>query len=61
MILLRYGMGRVQRYPSPYKGLHLAGWLERVERLLAYLETLPSPTAYQCDPRQIPPLLPLQR
>lgn len=61
MILLRYGMGRLQRYPSLYKGLHLAAWLERLEMLLEHLETLPSPTAYQFDPMQIPHILPLER
>src|SRR5262249_21393389 len=50
VILLRYGMGRLQRYPSVYKGLPLAAWLERLEMLLEHLEALPSPTAYQFDP-----------
>ena len=61
MILLRYGMGRLQRYPSVYKGLPLAAWLERLEMLLEHLETLPSPTAYQFDPMHIPHLLHLER
>jgi predicted metal-dependent hydrolase len=61
VILLRYGMGRLQRYPSLYKGLPLAAWLERLERLLEHLETLPSPTAYQFDPMQIPHLVDLER
>jgi len=61
VILLRYGMGRLQRYPSVYKGLHLAAWLERLEMLLEHLETLPSPTAYQFDPLQIPHILHLER
>ena len=43
VILLRYGMGRLQRYPAVYQGLPLAAWLERLETLLTYLETLPSP------------------
>jgi uncharacterized protein len=61
MILLRYGMGRLQRYPSVYKGLHLAAWLERLEMLREHLETLPSPAAYQFDPMQVPHLLHLER
>ena len=59
-ILLRAGMGRLQRYPAVYKGLHLAAWLWRLETLLEYLETLPSPTAYQFDPMQVPPILSLE-
>ena len=43
VILLRYGMGRLQRYPAVYQGLPLAAWLERLETLLQYLETLPTP------------------
>jgi predicted metal-dependent hydrolase len=54
IILLRYGMGRLQHYPAVYQGLPLAAWLERLERLLQYLETLPSPPAYQFDPRHVP-------
>jgi len=61
VILLRYGMGRLQRYPSVYKGLPLAAWLERLEMLLEHLEALPSPTAYQFDPMHIPHLLHLER
>ena len=57
MILLRYGMGRLQRYPAVYQGLPLAAWLERLETLLTHLETLPSPTAYQFDPRHVPHIL----
>ena len=57
MILLRYGMGRLQRYPVVYQGLALAAWLERLEMLRQYLETLPDPTSYQFDPRHVPPLL----
>jgi hypothetical protein len=57
MILLRYGMGRLQRYPAVYQGLPLAAWLERLEMLLTHLETLPSPTAYQFDPRHVPHIL----
>ena len=34
IILLRYGMGRLQRYPAVYQGLPLAAWLERLETLL---------------------------
>lgn len=60
ILLLRYGMGRLQRYPAVYKGLHLAAWLERLETLLEYLETLPSPTAYQFDPQQVPRLVHLE-
>jgi hypothetical protein len=60
ILLLRYGMGRLQRYPAVYKGLSLAAWLERLETLLEYLETLPSPTAYQFDPRQVPRLVHLE-
>ena len=57
IILLRYGMGRLQRYPAVYKGLPLAAWLERLELLLEHLETLPSPTVYQFDPRHVPHIL----
>jgi predicted metal-dependent hydrolase len=57
MILLRYGMGRLQRYPAVYQGLPLAAWLERLEMLCQHLETLPSPTAYQFEPQHVPPLL----
>jgi uncharacterized protein len=57
VILLRYGMGRLQRYPAVYQGLPLAAWLERLETLLTHLETLPSPTAYQFDPRHVPRML----
>ena len=60
IILLRYGMGRVQRYPAVYKGLHLDAWLERLETLREHLETLPDPTAYQFDPRCVPHILPLE-
>jgi len=55
--LLRYGMGRLQRYPAVYQGLPLATWLERLETLRTHLETLPSPTAYQFDPRHVPRIL----
>lgn len=57
VILLRYGMGRLQRYPAVYQGLPLAAWLERLEALRTHLETLPSPTAYQFDPRHVPHIL----
>ena len=57
IVLLRYGMGRLQRYPAVYKGLPLAAWLERLETLLQYLETLPNPTAYQFDTRHVPHVL----
>ena len=57
VILLRYGIGRVQRYPAVYKGLPLAAWVERLEMLLTSLEALPSPTAYQFDPQQVPDIL----
>jgi uncharacterized protein len=57
VILLRYGMGRLQRYPAVYQGLPLAAWLERLETLRTHLETLPSPTAYQFDPRHVPHIL----
>jgi hypothetical protein len=40
----------LQRYPAMYQGLPLAAWLERLTTLLAHLETLPYPTAYQFDP-----------
>jgi hypothetical protein len=40
-----------------YQGLPLAAWLERLEMLRLHLETLPGPTAYQFDPRHVPPLL----
>jgi uncharacterized protein len=54
VILLRYGMGRLQRYPAVYQGLPLAAWLERLETLRTHLETLSSPTTYQFDPRHVP-------
>ena len=57
MILLRSGMGRLQRYPAVYQGLALAVWLERLEMLRQHLDTLPGPTAYQFDPRHVPHLL----
>jgi hypothetical protein len=57
VILLRYGMGRLQRYPAVYQGLPLAAWLARLETLLQYLDTLPSPSAYHFDPRHVPPIL----
>jgi uncharacterized protein len=57
IVLLRYGMGRLQRYPVVYQGLPLAAWLERLETLLTHLETLPSPTVYQFDPRHVPHIL----
>ncbi|HEY5864212.1 MAG TPA: hypothetical protein VI542_01455 [Candidatus Tectomicrobia bacterium] len=53
----RSGMGRLQRYPAVYRGLPLAAWLEGLEVLRQHLETLPGPTAYQFDPRHVPPLL----
>jgi len=40
-----------------YQGLPLAAWLERLETLLTHLETLPSPTAYQFEPRHVPRML----
>jgi uncharacterized protein len=58
-ILLRAGMGRLQRYPAVYKGLPLAAWLQRLATLLEYLNTLPGPTAYQFDPTQVPPIVSL--
>lgn len=61
ILLLRYGMGRLQRYPAVYKGLHLAAWLGRLGALLEHLETLPNPTAYQFDPRHVPHVLNLER
>jgi uncharacterized protein len=57
IILLRYGMGRLLRYPAVYQDVPLAAWLERLETLLTHLETLPSPTAYQFDPRHVPHIL----
>ena len=54
VILLRSGMGRLQRYPPVYQGLPLAAWLERLETLFTHLETLSSPTVYQFDPRHVP-------
>jgi uncharacterized protein len=57
IVLLRYGMGRLQRYPVVYQGLPLAAWLERLETLLTHLETLPSPTVYRFDPRHVPHIL----
>lgn len=61
IILLRYGMGRLQRYPAVYKGLPLATWLGHLETLLEHLETLPNPTVYQFDPRHVPHVLNLER
>jgi predicted metal-dependent hydrolase len=60
VLLLRYGMGRLQRYPAVYKGLQLAAWLERLEALLGYLETLPDPAAYHFEPAQVPCLVHLE-
>jgi uncharacterized protein len=60
ILLLRSGMGRLQRYPAVYKGLDLAAWLERLETLLEQLETLSDPQAYQFDPRHVPHLLNLK-
>src|SRR5262245_45565202 len=57
VILLRYGMGRLQRYPAVYQGLPLAAWLERLETLHTHLETLSSPTIYQFDPQHVPHIL----
>jgi hypothetical protein len=57
VILLRYGIGRLRRYPAVYQGLPLAAWLECLATLLKYLETLPYPTAYQFDPQHVPHLL----
>jgi len=57
VMLLHYGMGRLQRYPAVYQGLPLAAWLERLETLRTHLETLPSPTAYQFDARHVPHML----
>jgi hypothetical protein len=57
VILLRYGMGRLQRYPAVYQGLPLAAWLERLGTLLTHLETLPSPAVYRFDPRHVPHIL----
>jgi uncharacterized protein len=57
VILLHYGMGRLQRYPAVYQGLPLAAWLKRLETLLTHLETLPSSMAYQFDLRHVPHIL----
>ena len=57
IILLRYGMGRLQRYPAVYQGLPLAAWLERLETLLTHLEALSNPTAYQFEPWHVPAIL----
>src|SRR4030095_13319064 len=57
VILLHYGMGRLQRYPAVYQGLPLAAWLKRLETLLTHLETLPGPMAYQFDLRHVPHML----
>ena len=57
VILLRYGLGRLQRYPAVYQGLPLAAWLARLEALLRYLETLPSPMTYRFDLRHVPHIL----
>jgi len=60
ILLLRSGMGRLQRYPAVYQGLALAAWLERLETLLEQLEALSDPRAYQFDPRHVPHLLNLK-
>ena len=57
VILLHYGMGRLQRYPAVCQGLPLAAWLKRLETLLTHLETLPSPMAYQFDLQHVPHML----
>jgi hypothetical protein len=57
LILLRYSMERLQRYPAVYQGLPLAAWLERLETLRTHLETLPNPTAYQFHPQHVPHIL----
>jgi hypothetical protein len=57
IILLRYGMGRLQRYPAVYQGLPLAAWLARLETFLQYLDTLPSLLAYHFDPQHVPSIL----
>jgi len=61
IILLRSGMGRLQRYPTVYKGLHLAAWLARLEALLEHLESLPNPAAYQFEARHVPGILRVER
>jgi predicted metal-dependent hydrolase len=60
ILLLRSGMGRLQRYPTVYKGLDLAAWLERLETLLEQLETLSASQAYHFDPKHVPHLLNLK-
>ncbi|MGE3536543.1 MAG: DUF309 domain-containing protein [Candidatus Tectimicrobiota bacterium] len=57
ILLLRAGLGRLQRYPPLYKALPLAAWRQRLTHLLADLENLSAPTAYQFEQRQVPSLL----
>ena len=60
VLLLRYGMGACSATRQCTRACTLAAWLERLETLLEYLETLPSPAAYQFDPRHVPRLVHLQ-
>jgi predicted metal-dependent hydrolase len=57
IILLQYGLGRLQRYPAVYKGLALAPFVEHLTVLLRHLQALPDLTAYQFDAAQVPRLL----
>jgi hypothetical protein len=57
LILLRYGLGRLQRYPAIYKGVAVARLQAQLESLLATLDALPNPATYQFDPSHVPRLV----
>lgn len=56
LILLHYGIGRLQRYPAVYKGVAVARFRAQLESLLDALDTLPNPSTYQFDPAHVPRL-----
>ena len=57
VILLRYGIERLQRYPAVYKGVAVARFRAQLAGLLATLEALTDPSTYQFDPVYVPRLL----
>jgi hypothetical protein len=57
VILLRYGIGRLRRYPAVYQGVAVARFRAHLEGLLATLEALADPSTYQFDPARVPRLL----
>jgi predicted metal-dependent hydrolase len=57
IVLLHNGLGRLRRYPTNYKGLTLARFLDEATTLLQRLEVLPHVEQYQFDPTQVPRLL----